>query len=178
MATTFAPSAQQQQIFNWLSSSVLNTTVSRHAVVRARAGCGKTTTILKGVVLSPESKSGKVLIAAFSKIIEQEITQKLAAMNVQNIIAKTLHAVGYACIRNFRTGIKVAFTSDRADALALAVCGKNAPDAIIRLVSKLHTKGREIAPHATKMGDLTAIAITFDCEPDEQWSDSFGLDYV
>jgi DNA helicase-2/ATP-dependent DNA helicase PcrA len=172
----FIASAQQQAIFDWFNFS--SPVASRHLIARARAGCGKTTTILKGVVLSPESKTGKVLIAAFSKIIETEITKKLADSGVQNIIAKTLHAVGYACIRNFRERIKVEFTSDRADRLALAVCGNSAPDAIVRLVSKLHTKGREIAPHATKVGDLTAIAITFDCEPDEQWAERFDLRYV
>ncbi|MCG3775750.1 MAG: ATP-dependent DNA helicase PcrA [Nitrospira sp.] len=40
------------------------------------------------------------------------------------------------------------------------------------MVTKLHTKGREIAPHANKAGDLMEIAIRFDCEPDEQWENS------
>jgi len=127
-------------------------TGSNHLVVVAYAGTRKTTTILEGVKRAPESKDG--------------------------IDAKTLHAVGYAAVRRFRDNIKCDFGSTRADKLTDAVCGVSAPDAIKKLVSKLHTKGREMAPHATKLGDLTNIAIEFECVPDESWQNEFPLDYV
>jgi len=123
----------------------------RHCVVRALAGTGKSTTIREGV-------------------------KRLCAGQVR---VQTLHSVGLGCVRRFRDNIKVEFTSTRADSLVDKICGNRPPDAVKRLVSKLHTKGREIAPHATKLGDLTSIAITFECEPDEQWAKAgFGLDYV
>lgn len=120
-----------------------------------------------------------ILVAAFSKDIALELEKRFTDADptsptfgkrlFPHIEAKTLHSIGYQCVRAYRDGIKVAFNSDRADGLADRVCGKTAPDAIKKLVSKLHTKGREIAPHATKLGDLTELAIRFECEPDDQW---------
>ncbi len=166
---------QQEAIYAWFAKSDgFEIDANGHLIVRARAGTGKTTTIIEGVKRAPE---GKILICAFSKIIQEEL-QKRIGTAYPHIEARTLHAVGFACVRRFRDNIKVAFNSDRADKLTDAVCGIGAPDAIKRLVSKLHTKGREIAPHAKNMGDLTAIAITFECEPDETWSETFDLAYV
>ncbi len=171
--STFTPSDKQLAIFDWFSR--IDLAKPEHLVVRARAGTGKTTTIIEGVKLAPERS---ILICAFSKIIQEELLKRIGT-GYPNIEAKTLHAIGYACIRRFRERIKVEFNSGRADMLADQVCGRTCPDAIKRLVSKLHTKGREIAPHATRLGDLTNIAITFECEPDESWTRSgFDLDYV
>ncbi len=160
-------SIEQLAIFDWFEIGECD------LVVRARAGTGKTTTIIEGVKHAPERS---VLLCAFSKIIEQELTKRLAGTDR---LAKTLHGVGYACVRKFRTGIKVDFSSDRADALAAKVCGAAAPSAIVKLVSKLHTKGREIVPHATRVGELSAIQIQFECEPEEQWNETqFNTAYV
>lgn len=180
-------SEQQDAIFGWFEFPNLHvhpvTGQPMHLIVRARAGTGKSTTIREGVKRAPEQS---ILIAAFSKDIQLAMEKAITLLPDGTLDTRrfngrvqTLHAVGYACIRRFRDGIKVAFNSDRADALALKACGKVAPDAIVRLVSKLHTKGREIAPHAAKAGDLTAIAITFECEPDEAFEKmGYGLDYV
>lgn len=167
------PSAQQEAINAWFSKDAPN--ADDHLIVRARAGCGKTTTILNGVKLAPERS---ILICAFSKIIQEELLRQLGP-GFPHITAKTLHAVGFACVRRFRERIRVDFTSERADKLTDNVCGVGAPDAIKRLVSKLHTKGREIAPHAKVVGDLTSIMITFECEPDDQWSGTaFDARYI
>lgn len=170
-------SDQQIDIFNWFKTSNLypnaNAVIptegvrAQHLIVRARAGTGKSTTIREGVTRAPERN---ILIAAFSKNIQLDMERQLAKQDgIFNGKVQTLHAVGYACVRRFRERIKVEFTSDRADRLAKQACGPTAPDAIMRLVSKLHTKGREIVPHAAKRGDLSAIQVTFECEPDEQW---------
>lgn len=162
-------STQQEEIFNWFADG------DNHLVVTARAGTGKSTTIREGVKRAPERS---ILIAAFSKDIQLAM-QRAMGPGTDHITVKTLHAVGFACVRRFRENIKPEFTSDRADALALKACGRAAPDAVVRLVSKLHTKGREIKPHAKNPGDLVSIAITFECEPDEQFARmGFGLDYV
>lgn len=163
-------SVQQQAIFNWFEQPNGN-----HLIVRARAGTGKTTVIIEGVKRAPEDS---ILICAFSKIIQEELQARIGKDHT-NVRAQTLHSIGYGCVRRFRENIKVSFNSDRADALTEAVCGRTVPDAIKRLVSKLHTKGREIAPHAMQVGDLTNIAIQFECEPDESWAASgFPLEKV
>lgn len=197
-------SAQQDHIFEWFKNSTVPSLVApepgtigdavydkviaprvraQHLIVRARAGTGKSTTIREGVKRAPERH---ILVAAFSKQIQLAMEKSIrllpdGAVDPRSFAGevKTLHAVGYACVRNFRDRIRVQFNSERADDLAFKACGPQAPSAIVKLVSKLHTKGREIAPHASKLGDLTTIAINFECEPDEQYERiGFGLEYV
>lgn len=139
----------------------------QHLIVRARAGTGKTTTIVEGVDRAPESA---ILVCAYNKKIAEELTKRVTNPRVS---VKTLHAVGYAAVRRFRERITCDFSSTRADVLTDRVC-PTAPDAIKRLVSKLHTKGREVAPHAERAGDLTALQIQFECEPSEQWQESYS----
>lgn len=167
-------SEQQTTIFTWFETAkeILDD-VSRHLVVRARAGTGKTTTIIEAV--NRVSTDQSVLVCAFSKTIELELTKRIGQS--PNVVAKTLHALGFACVRRFRDNMRV--DSTRADKLAWTVCGKHAPDTIVRLVSKLHTKGREIAPFASKLGDLAALQITFECVPDESWENTeYNTQYV
>jgi superfamily I DNA/RNA helicase len=164
-------SVQQGYIESWFRKDpTFHVDYRRHLIVKARAGTGKSSTIRHCVKQAPEKN---ILIAAFSKDIQLEMERKITPFH--NGRVQTLHSVGLSCVRMYRDRIGVAFNSDRADALALRVCGTNTPDSIIRLVSKLHTKGREIAPHAKELGDLTDIAITFDCEPEDQWANA-GFD--
>jgi superfamily I DNA/RNA helicase len=164
-------STPQDSIFTWFAK--VQKSKKKHLIVRARAGTGKTTTIIEGINRAPETT---ILLCAFNKRIAEELTARLTNPNAQ---AKTLHAVGYATVRRFWEGLRIASGSDRADDLALQVCGPTAPDAIKRLVSKLHTKGREIAPHATLFAHLESVAIDFECEPDETFEkQGFGLAYV
>lgn len=172
-------SNQQLKIFEWFEDRVIET-VQGHAVennpnlvVRARAGTGKTTTIVEGVDRAPEES---ILVAAYNKKIAEELVLRITNPNVT---VKTLHSVGYAAVRRFRERIRCDFGPGRADSLTDVVCGKAVPDAVKRLVSKLHTKGREILPHASKAGDLIEIAIRFECEPDESWAKSgFPLERI
>ncbi|MEN6605884.1 MAG: ATP-dependent helicase [Bryobacteraceae bacterium] len=151
-------SNQQQRIFSWFENG------TGHLIVRARAGTGKTTTIIEGIGHASEER---ILLCAFNKRIAEELTARLSNPRAQ---AKTLHAVGYAVVRRYWEGLKIASGQDRANALTDKVCGPTCPDDIKRLVSKLHSKGREIAPHARKMGDLTDIAETFECVPESGWA--------
>jgi superfamily I DNA/RNA helicase len=157
-------SAQQLDIFKWFEQPDGN-----DLVVRARAGTGKTTTIIEGINRAPETS---IMLCAFNKRIAEEL---IARIDNRNATAKTLHAIGFAIVRRYWEGIRVAKGTERADSLTERVCGFRVPDAIKRLVTKLHCKGREIAPHATTPEELLDIAITFECEPDEQWQAS-GFD--
>jgi superfamily I DNA/RNA helicase len=170
-AATFIPSSEQQAIFDWFATSLAFGNKSKHLVVRARAGSGKTTTILKAISFAPESD---ILLCAFNKDIATVLQQRLDNPNAQ---AKTLHALGFAAVMKNWRGVKV--DNVRAQRLADAVCGPQVPEPVKKLVANLHTKGREIAPHASEVGDLTDLAIRFECEPDESWAaEGFTLEYV
>lgn len=165
-ARTWSP--QQMAIFDWFRERE-----DGHLVVRARAGTGKTTTIIEGITSAPESR---ILLAAFNKRIQEELSARITNPCAE---AKTLHGVGYACVRRFWENVPIASGNRRAMLLTEEVCGGQAPDPIKKLVANLLTKAREIAPHATERGALTEIAIEFECEPDDEWSDAgWDLAYV
>lgn len=163
--------SEQNDIFDFF------TTQHGHLVVRALAGTGKTTTIVEAVKRWLAANPGKtVVVCAFNKRIEQELVTRFVGFPV---VVKTLHALGLSCVKRFWERVGVDFSGTRADALAQSVCGSTAPDAIKRLVSKLHTKGREILAHATRPEELRDLAVQFECEPDESWNGSgFDLEYV
>jgi superfamily I DNA/RNA helicase len=169
IVSTWSP--QQTAIFDWFGN---RNNSNPNLVVRARAGTGKTTTIVKGVEYAPEQN---ILFCAFNKKIAQELTTRVATSN-PNAQAQTLHALGYATVRRFKNNLKLD-TDSRADGLTEKVCGNRAPDTVKRLVSKLHTLGREIAPHATALGQLTNLAIAFECVPEDVWeAQGYGIGYV
>lgn len=175
-----APSLEQQAILTWFAKKPTLAPLKvvdngGNLVVRARAGCGKTTIVIEGVKVAPERK---ILICAFSKIIQLELDKRIGKNN-PNVRAQTLHSVGLGCVRRFRDNLRIDFSDNRKNEITDAVCDRTVPDAIKKLVTKLHTLGREIAPHAVSIGDLTEIAIKFECEPDEQWENSgFPLERV
>lgn len=163
-------SPQQDDIFAWFRSGE-----KRNLVVRARAGCGKTTTILAGVELAPEAA---ILLAAFNKDIADELRSRITNPRVE---AKTLHALGYQFVRYRWKGITVEEGGNRrerslAEAATQAIKGslptraaRNSavPEEAIKLVGQLHSKGREICPFAQGGGDLVPLMVTFNLLPDE-----------
>lgn len=136
-----------------------------HLVVVARAGCGKTTTIVHGVSLAPERRK---LVAAFNAKIAEELQKRVP----EGTAAKTLHGVGFSLVLRNWERIQVDKTNSRAPGLTEAVCGPKVPDAIKRLVTRLHTLGRETLPHATLPEELIDLANSFECAPDEMWEES------
>lgn len=161
-------STQQDAVFEWFVNA------SGHLVVRARAGTGKTTTIVEAVKRWLKANPGKrAILCAFNKRIAEELTLRFAGC--ANVEVKTLHAIGYLIVQRYWEGIRVEDTRNkllvsRKDALTARVCGQAAPDAIKRWVSKLHTLGREQMPLAMDGSDLVPLAESFDCVPDEQWA--------
>jgi superfamily I DNA/RNA helicase len=151
-------SSEQNEIFRFMETGKGN------LVVRARAGTGKTTTIIAALDFAPEAA---ILLCAFNKRIADELTSRISNGKA---VAKTLHAIGFGIVRRYWTRVFVAKGRDREEQLTNAVCGARVPDAVKKLVSKLHGQGREINPHARTLGDLTDILYNFECEPDEQWS--------
>lgn len=145
----------------------------RHFVVRARAGTGKTFTILRGLQRAPEQR---ILFAAFNKRIVEEVRPKNSNPNVE---VNTLHGVGFAAVRRYLERVQVARGNEREQSIVEQVCGQQAPVAIKRLIGKLMTKSREMAPLATERGQLLDLVEEFDCVPDEEWLEmGFDVDFI
>lgn len=86
----FIPSIYQNKIFEFITKGTGN------AVINAKAGSGKTTTLVEAMKLIPNKE--KVLFVAFNKAIEQELSAKLK--DYDNVDIKTYHGLGYALLRN------------------------------------------------------------------------------
>lgn len=161
-------SSEQTYIFDWFREQA---PTGGHLVIDAVAGSGKTTTLIEGVGRAPEQTP---LVCAFNKRIADELTGRL-----QHTLAtaKTLHGLGYQLIRRHWKGMPVSQDNERADQLTGAVCAPGTPTKIMRLVSKLHIKAREMCPLDWDEDTLTALALQFDCDPDEGWG-QWDLGYV
>jgi superfamily I DNA/RNA helicase len=155
-------SQQQKAIFDQIAEGESD----RNVVITARAGTGKTTTIIEAGKYAPEEN---ILYCAFNKRIEQELSTRL--MDVPGAEAKTLHALGFAAVRKFWTGVYIQKTNNaRALDLTEQVCGPTAPDPIKKMITTLHTKAREINPLATQASELIDLAYKFECVPDNGWT--------
>lgn len=152
-------STQQSEIFEWFRNPE-----RKRAVVRARAGTGKTTTIIEGLSHAPEKK---MLLCAFNKRIAEELSRKIATPNAE---AKTLHGVGFTYVRRNWENVRV--DGSRGQRLAVEACGgPRAPDAMVRLVSRLAGLLKEMAPHCATPTEALDIAEAMDCLPDEEWEE-------
>lgn len=93
------PSPQQQAVLDWTK----NGTGSLNLV--ARAGCGKTSTLMMVVDAIPKSET--VVMLAYNKSIAEEIKAKLATMGKPNAVACTVHSVGFQAWRKVCPKVKV-----------------------------------------------------------------------
>src|SRR5215831_8961994 len=103
MADSPVWSPQQEAIFKEGAEG------SDNVEVVAYAGTGKTTTAIEMVNRMPEQR---IMLCAFNKRIEQELSMRLRNPRAQ---AKTLHGIGFGCVRQFKNGVKVLNGSERAD---------------------------------------------------------------
>lgn len=158
-------SPQQSAIFDWVRDGAGN------LVVRARAGTGKTTTILEALNHAPERS---VLVVAFNKSIAEELQQRLANPNAE---AKTLHSLGFGFLRQHWRNVRV--DQDRGERLAREALGGNAaPGPVVGLVRKLASLAKGSAPDLAA-SDVRDLAETHDCVPSaEQEEAGWTLDRV
>ena len=82
---SFIPSEYQEKIFDFIKNG------SGNAVINAKAGSGKTSTIVESIHLIPQKE--KVLFVAFNKAIEQELSKRLQSYS--NAMIRTYHSLGY-----------------------------------------------------------------------------------
>lgn len=159
--TTWSP--QQQRIFDWFRAP--QPPPSQHGVVIARAGTGKTTTIIEGTKHAPEKRG---LLAAFNKSIATELQDRLTN---PSFAAMTLHSVGFRLVKLQWANVRMNTASgklSRGYKATREVMGDQAPEPIVWLVTKLHSKGREVMPEA-QSGELVDLAEHFDLLPDREW---------
>lgn len=134
-----------------------------HVVVRARAGTGKTTTILEALNVAQESD---ILLCAFNKSIATELARRVENQAVQ---VKTLHALGFRMILKHWPGTRVSEDNERATALVERIHGSAMPDGLMGIARQLHTKAREINPYADSVAEIEELAAKYDLLPDEEW---------
>lgn len=156
-------SAQQLAIFEWLGSGEGN------LVVRARAGCGKTTTIVEALKHARESS---VLLCAFNKRIAKELTTKVQATGGSAEV-KTLHGVGYGIVQRYWE--RCQLDARRGYDLAKQAAGDQAPDDMIAKIQKLAGTAKGMIAFFDRndpelLDTMIDLAERFNLEPDDQWA--------
>lgn len=142
-------SPQQEAIFEWFRAG------EGHLVVTARAGTGKTTTILEAITRAPEEK---VLVCAFNKEIQTELEKRLHRRGAE---AKTLNALGYRFVREHLKSCTLD-TIARAKQLQAACLPRSLPWELKKRVTDIAYKVREIAPHTDDVKSVVEVAVRFD----------------
>lgn len=84
----FKPSPYQQKIFDWIKNGKGN------GVIDAKAGSGKTATIVKALDLIPRDKS--VIFLAFNTSARDELNERVPQWAVDQKAVRTLNSLGFA----------------------------------------------------------------------------------
>lgn len=151
----------QLAIFDWFENG------QGHLSVTARAGAAKTTSCVEGINRAPESN---IWFAAYNKHIQLEMEKRLQN---QCAVAKTIHAIGYACIKRKWGDAAQGVDNDRAyrlsdEALASPIVmaevrASPPPDACEKLIP-----GCDKHPHVERAtGSAVAALLTKvrECDP-------------
>lgn len=145
-------SEQQSRIFDAFAKGKGN------VVIRARAGTGKTTTILEGIKYASDKK---ILLAAFNKHIAKEMESRLTNPCAH---VKTLHSLGYGIVRRFIPNVKI--DEDRCKKIIIKLLGKNVPRSVISTLEKLTSKCKNVCP-SPELSQIISTAYAFDLDPDD-----------
>jgi DNA helicase-2/ATP-dependent DNA helicase PcrA len=160
-------SPQQLAIFDWFEHPAVNpeTDGPLNLTVRARAGTGKTTTIVEGVNRAPETS---ILFAAFNKRIADELKGRITNPYAE---ACTLHSLGFRLVRG-RWKVDVDNKNRAYDLTRMVakdpVPGKTVPPSVVDVITKLHTVIREMAPIAHD-STIREVGNDLDLFPEDEW---------
>jgi superfamily I DNA/RNA helicase len=151
-------SKQQTAIFTWMKTGRGN------ARVTARAGTGKTTTIIEAINHAPENQ---ILVCAFNKEIADELSRRLKNPKAS---ARTLHSIGNGIV--YKNIGSAQIDKDRGKKIAKKALQQSYPKMspnfdVINCVKDLASKAKGMAPFAT-ITDLQKIADQFDLYPSEE----------
>lgn len=150
-------SVQQQEIFREFEHGT-----SKIVVVEARAGTGKTTTILEALNHAPEQD---IVCCAFNKDIAEELKHRISNPRAQ---AKTLHSLGNSFIygRWGRTQIDATRGMRLAQvAIEQITRSKDPARDVVKAVADLASKVKGIAPLTKDIERVIEIAVDFDLSP-------------
>lgn len=156
-------SSLQRDIFHWFKTGEIGDDVFQHLIVRARAGTGKTWTILRAILMAPERR---ILVLAFMRRIMEEMKFKLAEMDGTADV-RTANSLGYRAIIRQLGRIAVLEGREkfsREDAVA-DVVSAGMPFGTKRLAAKMFTKARELCPVGATLPRLVQLAYDFDFVP-------------
>lgn len=104
-----------------------------HLLVKARAGTGKTTTIVEALRHVPANKSS--LLVAFNKSIAAELERRAP----EGVMVRTLHSFGFAALRNaFRTRLE----EGKTDRIARRIFGDSLKGAALSNLAKLVSRAK------------------------------------
>ena len=98
----FKPTEEQKKIFFYIQKR------SENILIEARAGCGKTSTIVEATKLLP--KTSEITFLAFNKHIQEELKERLP----ENVRCYTTHGLGLAAIRR-KYGDSIKFDEFKID---------------------------------------------------------------
>ena len=98
----FKPTKEQERIFLFIKKR------PEHMLIKAFAGCGKTTTIVEAVKFIPKSKS--IMFLAFNKHIQEELKTKLP----EYVRCYTTYGLGYGAIKR-KYGDSIQFDEFKID---------------------------------------------------------------
>lgn len=118
---------ENKAIFSWFEKG------KGHLIVRARAGSGKSTCIIEGIMHAPEKK---ILVAAFNKDIQRAMDAKLKNACAQ---AKTLHALGFGFVKQRWPEAEVDSTGSRTETLVNRAIYDLWPTELVQDMSKPRT---------------------------------------
>lgn len=156
----------------------------RSLVVRARAGCGKTTLIVEGVkrYLAACVAAGKpvsVLATSFTRKSVSALMDKLKGM--AGVDVRSLNSLGFKYVMDYcranRIRVKLDDNTARRRKFDLARrVEPGASDHVITLLAKLNETARKLMPLATCGADLMPLIDQFDLGVDEDateqgWTD-------
>ena len=145
-------SIYQQAIFRDVAEGTGN------VLVLARAGTGKTTTIVEALRHIPAGKTA--LLVAFNKSIATE----LEARAPQGVAVKTLHAFGFAALRN---AFQTAMDTNKVERIARSLFGTNLPGAVLGNLTRLVSRAKSTL--AETEADLDNIVDDLDLDvPDDE----------
>lgn len=154
--------AEQLDIFDWFEDGP----GTPNAVVEARAGCGKTSTILEGVSRAPDQRK---IVVAFNRHIARELQEKVP----DGTQARTLHSLGRGwCVKCYN-GIEVDRWLDRKrvkDAWTRlreanpATFPKGNPD-LVSKVEKITTLVKGTQPFFSQRAEIDEVMRTFNLGP-------------
>lgn len=166
---------QQEAVVDWFRTGATDLCVT------ARAGSGKTSTGLAGVLARPENTSA--MMCAFAKRVADELVDRLKTANAGSYVrAKTIHGIGYSAISNALrgSGRRVQVDGYREAGIALDIfdAGDSMKDEA-RTVGKLAALAKETIPDDITRAALAELAIEYglaDSDNDEDDEDEVAAE--